>query len=135
MDNNHIVRLTVIIQKELHSFTNVVSGVRSVKTNLSFRRIISKMGQLTTYTIQDIYLVSIISGILSTYFAEEIEATIESVVAYTYSANITSKKKKLAKYVVPAGHPTDTMLASFNFLGLTKINFFNIEKPLDERVI
>jgi len=94
------------------------------------------MGQLESYTIQDIYLVAILSGVLSTYFAEEIEATIESVVAYVYSANQLSKKKiKLAKQKVPAGNPGDAMHTSFNFLGLTKSKFLIIEKPLDEKVI
>jgi len=94
------------------------------------------MGQLESYTIQDIYLVAILSGVLSTYFAEEIEATIESVVAYVYSANQVSKKKiKLAKQPVPAGNSGDAMQTSFNFLGLTKAKFLAIEKPLDEKVI
>lgn len=94
------------------------------------------MGQLESYTIQDIYLVAILSGVLSTYFAEEIEATIESVVAYVYSANqITKKKIKLAKQKMPAGNPGDAMQTSFNFLGLTKVKFLTIEKSLDEKVI
>ena len=94
------------------------------------------MGQLESYTIQDIYLVAILSGVLSTYFAEEIEATIESVVAYIYSANRLSKKKiQLRRRDLPAGNPGDASYTSFNFLGLTKSKFLVIEKPLDEKAI
>jgi len=94
------------------------------------------MGQLESYTIQDIYLVAILSGVLSTYFAEEIEATIESVVAYVYSANQVSKKKiKLTRRAVPAGTQGDAAYSSFNFLGLTRSKFLVVEKPLDEKAI
>ncbi len=94
------------------------------------------MGQLEAYTIQDIYSVSILSGVLSTYFAEEIEATIESVVTYMYSVNLTSKKKcKVVKYRALSGNPVDAIQVSFSFLGLTKGKFLTVEKPLDERVI
>ncbi len=96
----------------------------------------NKMGQLESYTIQDIYLVAILSGVLSTYFAEEIEATIESVVAYVYSANQTGKKRsKVAKHKTVAGNPVDAMQASFNFLGLTTAKVLAVEKPLDEKAI
>ena len=97
------------------------------------------MGQLETYTVQDIYLVSILSGVLSTYFAEEIEATIESVVAYGYSANLTAKKNckiwSKRNCRVLAGNPVDAAHISFNFLGLSKSKILTIEKPLDERLI
>jgi hypothetical protein len=94
------------------------------------------MGQLESYTMQDIYLVAILSGVLSTYFAEEIEATIESVVAYVYSANYTTKKKcAIAPRKLPAGDIIGAMYTSENFLRLSKANFIAIDKPLDEKTI
>ena len=95
------------------------------------------MGQLESYTIQDIFLVAILSGVLSTYFAEEIEATIESVVAYVYSANSFASKKRVsfARKQVIAGAAGDATHKTFNFLGLTKTDFLLIEKPIDERAV
>ena len=95
------------------------------------------MGQLESYTIQDIFLVAILSGVLSTYFAEEIEATIESVVAYVYSANsfVSKKRTSLAYKKVIVGTVGDAAHTSFNFLGLTKATFLPIEKPIDDRVV
>lgn len=94
------------------------------------------MGQLESYTIQDIYLVAILSGVLSTYFAEEIEATVESVVSYAYSANQFSKKRsKVVARKLPAGDIIGAMHVTENFLGLSKAKFVAIEKPLDERAI
>ena len=96
---------------------------------------IEQMGQLESYTIQDIFLVAIASGVLSTYFAEEIEATIESVAAYTYSANflITKKKVRIAVQLVSTGSLSDTRHASFNFLYLNKTFFLPIDRSLDSR--
>ena len=86
--------------------------------------------------MQDIYLVAILSGVLSTYFAEEIEATIESVVSYVYSANYTTKKKvSLPAGNIPAGDIIGAMHTTTNFLGLAKVDFVTIEKPLDDRPI
>jgi hypothetical protein len=96
-----------------------------------------KMGQLESYTIQDIFLVAILSGVLSTYFAEEIEATIESIVAYVYSANsFVSKKRVALEYKrISVGASGDATHTSFNFLGLTKTMFLSIEKPIDNRTV
>jgi hypothetical protein len=95
------------------------------------------MGQLESYTIQDIFLVAISSGVLSTYFAEEIEATIESVVAYAYSANQFASKKRVGLRVRAAvtGVPADASSNTYNFLGLTAAHFIEIEKPIDDRPI
>jgi len=93
------------------------------------------MGQLESYTIQDIYLVAILSGVLSTYFAEEIEATIESVVSYAYSANLSSKKAKIVSRKIPGGDLIGAMHVTENFLGLSKTKFVVIDKPLDDKVI
>jgi hypothetical protein len=76
------------------------------------------------------------SGVLSTYFAEEIEATIESIVSYAYSGNGVSKKKlKLLTRKLPAGDVIGAMHFTENLLGLTKAKFIAIEKPLDEKYI
>ena len=94
------------------------------------------MGQLESYTMQDIYLIAIMSGVLSTYFAEEIEATIESVVSYVYSANRVGKKsRQLAVRRLPAGDIIGAMHYTENLLGLTKAKFIAIEKPIDEKMI
>jgi hypothetical protein len=45
------------------------------------------MAQLTSFTLDDLYLISTFSSILAPYLAEEIEATVESVSPYIYSAN------------------------------------------------
>ena len=94
------------------------------------------MGQLESYTMQDIYLVAILSGVLSTYFAEEIEATIESVVSYVYSANQFSKKKsKVVAHKLPSGDIIGAMHFTENFLGLSTAKFIVVDKPLDEKTI
>lgn len=94
------------------------------------------MGQLESYTIQDIYLIAIMSGVLFTYFAEEIEATIESVVSYVYSGNgVTKKRSKLLPRKLPTGDIIGAMHFTENLLGLTMVNFIVIEKPLDEKAI
>jgi hypothetical protein len=59
------------------------------------------MGQLEVFSLEDNTMPMIISGMFNGYFTEEIEATIESLVMYTYTANITSiskvsRKKKSA---------------------------------------
>ena len=94
------------------------------------------MGQLEAYTLQDIYLVSIVSGVLATYFAEEIEATIESVVPYAYSANLASKKRrKIQSLKLPAGDIIGALQTTFNFLQIIKAPFIAIDKPLEDRVM
>ncbi len=94
------------------------------------------MGQLESYTMQDIYLIAIMSGVLSTYFAEEIEATIESVVSYVYSANRVSKKRsKFIARKIPAGDIIGAMYFTENLLGLTKAKFIAVERTVDEKPI
>ena len=94
------------------------------------------MGQLESYTMQDIYLVSIISGVLTTYFAEEIEATAESVVPYLYSANVKSKKRsKMVSDKVPTGDIIGAMHNTHNFLGISKTSFIVIERTVDEKIM
>lgn len=45
------------------------------------------MAQLSSYTLDDLYLISIFSSILATYLAEEVEVSIESISPYIYSTN------------------------------------------------
>lgn len=94
------------------------------------------MGQLESYTIHDIFLVAILSGVLSTYFAEEIEATIESVAAYVYSGNLFTRKKKIVRIAineVSAGDITESRYASFNFLGILASPFMPVDRTLESR--
>jgi hypothetical protein len=94
------------------------------------------MGQLESYTLQDIFLVSIVSGVLTTYFAEEMEATTESAVPYLYSANIKSKKRsKTVNDKVPTGDIIGAMHNTHNFLGISKTSFIVIEKSVDEKIM
>jgi hypothetical protein len=94
------------------------------------------MGQLESYTMQDIFLISIISGVLATYFAEELEATVESVVPYIYSNNFQRKKRaKMASAKVPAGDIIGAMHTTHNFLGLYKASFIAIDKPIEDRTM
>lgn len=95
-----------------------------------------KMGQLDVYTLQDMFLVSIISGVLFTYFAEEIEATIESVAPYLYSTNMKGKKRsKVVNSRVPAGDIIGAMHYTHNFLGISKTGFIVIERAVDEKIM
>jgi hypothetical protein len=63
------------------------------------------MGQLDVYSLEDISIITIMAGPVSTYLSEEIEVSIESVVAYVYSANVLPSKKqnKLISLPRPAG--------------------------------
>ena len=122
-----ILRLIALTTKILLTTMRLCRG--SDKNN-------KNMGQLESYTLQDIYLIAIVSGILSTYFAEEVEATIESVVSYLYSANLSSKKRrKVVALKVPTGDIIGAMHSSYNFRGLTKASFIAIGKPIDEKTI
>jgi hypothetical protein len=51
------------------------------------------MGQLDVYSLEDISVITIMAGPISTYLSEEIEVSIESIVAYVYSANFANKKR------------------------------------------
>jgi hypothetical protein len=52
------------------------------------------MGQLEVYSLEDLSFLSILLGPVTTYFSDEIEVSIESVVAYVYSANTLYRKKR-----------------------------------------
>jgi hypothetical protein len=45
------------------------------------------MAQLSSFSLDDYYLVSLFACVLADYLAEETEANIESVAPYIYSAN------------------------------------------------
>jgi len=94
------------------------------------------MGQLESYTLQDIYLIAIVSGFLAAYFAEEIEATIESLIPYIYSINLKSKKnRKLLSTRIFAGDIIGAMHSTYSFLNLPQVGFVAIENPISEKEI
>ena len=72
------------------------------------------MGQLDVYSLEDISLITIILGPVSTYLSEEIEVSIESVVAYVYSSNIVGTKKRVKLVPIPrlAGDPIGAIFMS-----------------------
>jgi len=59
------------------------------------------MGQLDVYSLEDISIITIVAGPASTYLSEEMEVSIESIVAYIYSANIVLKKKRVRLISIP----------------------------------
>ena len=76
---------------------------------------VKSMGQLDVYSLEDISIITIMAGPVSTYFSEEIEASIESVVAYVYSANTfyeSKKRVKLFRVLHPAGDVVGPMYMS-----------------------
>jgi len=95
------------------------------------------MGQLDVYSLEDISVLTIIAGPLSTYFSEEIEVSIESVVAYVYSSNILSSKKrcKFVKSAKPAGDIAGAIHKTWSYLQLTKHPFSAIRRPIEDRVM
>lgn len=94
------------------------------------------MGQLDVYSLEDISLVTILVGPMSTYFSEEIEASIESIVAYIYSTNLATRKRtKLLRILRPAGDIAGAMYYSWTYLKLSTEKFRAITKPLDERIM
>ena len=64
------------------------------------------MVQLDVYSLEDISIITIMVGPVSTYLSEQIEVSIESIVAYIYSANLvrcSKKRTKLTSTARPAG--------------------------------
>jgi len=53
------------------------------------------------YSLEDISIITIVAGPASTYLSEEMEVSIESIVAYIYSANIVLKKKRVRLISIP----------------------------------
>jgi hypothetical protein len=94
------------------------------------------MGQLDVYSLEDISLITIMAGPISTYLSEEIEVSIESVVAYVYSANFASKKRsKLVVVERPAGELIGAIYKSWNLVALNSTLFWSIYRPIDRRVM
>jgi len=95
------------------------------------------MGQLDVYSLEDISIITIVAGPASTYLSEEMEVSIESIVAYIYSANIVLKKKRVRLISIPraAGDIVGAIHASWNYLQLTNSVFSSINRPLDSRVM
>jgi hypothetical protein len=71
------------------------------------------MAQLDVFSIDDNFVIMIMASLTSSYVSEEIEATVESVIAYIYSSVLVSKKrKKLSKIMRPAGDVVGAIYAS-----------------------
>jgi hypothetical protein len=68
------------------------------------------MGQLDVFSLEDNLIISLMVGPVSTYMAEEIDASIESIVPYVYSSNLIAKKRvKLLKKYIAAGDIVGSM--------------------------
>lgn len=95
------------------------------------------MGQLDVYSLEDISIITIMAGPVSTYLSEEIEISIESVVAYVYSSNLTviKKRNKLINAMRPAGDIVGAIYKSWNYLQISNQPFLSILKPLEDRVM
>lgn len=95
------------------------------------------MGQLDVYSLEDISIITIMAGPVSTYLSEEIEVSIESVVAYVYSANLFNSKKrnKIIYNLRPAGDIVGAIYQSWNYLQISNLPFLSISKPLEDRIM
>ncbi len=95
------------------------------------------MGQLDVYSLEDISIITIMAGPVSTYLSEEIEVSIESVVAYVYSSNLSANKKrnKLISKIRPAGDIVGAIFKSWSYLGISNKSFLSISKPLEDRIM
>ncbi len=94
------------------------------------------MGQLDVYSIDDISLITLIMGPISTYLSEEVEVSIESIVAYIYSTNSFTKKcNKLIVIERPAGDIAGAIYKSWILVPLHDDFFLSIYKSLDERIM
>jgi hypothetical protein len=96
------------------------------------------MGQLDVFSLEDISVVTILAGPVSTYLSEEIEVSIESVVAYVYSANILVKSKKRCKLISTPRYAGDTVgqiYKSWNLLQLATSKFSVARKALEDQIM
>jgi hypothetical protein len=94
------------------------------------------MGQLDVYSLEDISIITLLAGPLSTYITEETEESIESIVPYIYSANILIKKRvKLLNKFIASGDIVGSMNFTWNILNLYTLNFIPILKTLDDKLI
>lgn len=98
------------------------------------------MGQLEVFSLDDNTMPMIISGMFNGYFTEEIEATIESLVMYTYTANITSiskvsrKKKSAGQTNTIIGKSDEGQTAIPSSLPIDTSVTREINKEISERV-
>ncbi len=94
------------------------------------------MGQIDVYSLEDISLNTIMAGPISTYLSEEIEVSIESVVAYVYSSNFAKKKRcKLVLVERPVGELAGAIHTSWNLIALNSSVFWSIYRPIDRRIM
>jgi len=95
------------------------------------------MGQLDVYPLEDISIITIMAGPVSTYLSEEVEVSIESIVAYIYSANIVKTKKriKLVAIINTTGDIVGAIYKSYDFLNILKAPFLQIQKNLEDKIM
>lgn len=94
------------------------------------------MGQLDVYSLDDISLVTLMFGPFSSYISEEIEVSIESVVAYIYSNSCANKKRAKLKVIGrPAGELFGAIYTSLNVIPLYEKIFLPIYKPIDRSIM
>jgi hypothetical protein len=94
------------------------------------------MGQLDVYSLDDISLITIMAGPISSYLSEEIEVSIENISAYIYSSNITSKKRnKLTISQRLIGNMVEEVYTTWYLLGVHSDNFFSVHRSLDYRIM
>jgi len=88
--------------------------------------------------MEDISIITILAGPVSTYLTEEIESTVESVVAYVYSSAVSLVSKKRLKLIstpLPTGDIVGAVQLTHNFLRLNASKFKTLYKPLDMRTM
>jgi hypothetical protein len=93
------------------------------------------MGQLEMYSLDDTMFLAFLISPMSTYFSEEVEESIEDVIAYFYSANILNKKIiKLKTKLKHSGNLFSSKHTTFDLLNLSGNLFEQIYTPLHKRV-
>lgn len=94
------------------------------------------MGQLDVYSLDDISLIVILTGPMSSYLSQEIEVSIENITPYIYSYNIFKKKcRKLFLIFRPAGDPVERRFNSWNLIPVDPEIFLTISKPIDSQTM
>lgn len=93
------------------------------------------MGQLEVFGLDDNLIIALIGGTFYTYFAEEIDSTVESLVTYIFSTNFSSKKCKHLKYSsIILGNSDEEQFKIINNLKLAISETRTVEKTLEERI-
>ena len=95
------------------------------------------MGQLDVYSLDDISLISILSGPVATYLSSEIDESIESIAVYVYSSNVwlSKKRKSLLKKVKVLSLNGGSVYRTWNFFNLNKKFIAQISPSVDEKIM